>query len=84
MRKAVPLKGVGDIAVFNGKQEELLENLSDMVKRRSSGDDKGGRIFDLLKPMKKLGGNTIKDGDDGEEPQFGHCWMRPSFFFNFS
>lgn len=51
-----------------------------MVKRSSSGDDKSGRIFDLLKPMEKLGGNTIKDGDDGEEPQFGHCWMRPSLF----
>lgn len=45
--------------------------------RSSSGDNESGRIIDLLE---KLGGNTIKDGDDGEEPQFGHCWMRPSFF----
>lgn len=75
---------MGDIAVFNGKQEELVENLSDTVKRSSSGDDKSDTIFDLLKPMEKLGRNTIKDGDDGEEPQFGHCWMRPSFFLNFS
>lgn len=54
-----------------------------MVKRSSSGHDKSGRIFDLLKPTEKLGGNTIKDGDDGEEPQFAYCWMRPSFLFNF-
>lgn len=52
-----------------------------MGKRSRSGDDKSCRIFDLLKPMEKLGGNTIKDGGDGEEPQFDHCSMPPSFVF---
>lgn len=41
------------IAVFNRESVELLENWKDMVKRRSSRDDTGGGILDLLKLMEK-------------------------------
>lgn len=41
------------IVVFNRESVELLENWKDMVKRRSSRDDTGGGILDLLKLMEK-------------------------------
>lgn len=46
-------QNVEGIAVFNRESVELLENWNDMVKRRSSRDDTGGGILDLLKLMEK-------------------------------